>query len=179
MKDAWVVTPGGGGEPYRVRLVRRGDDVSAEVVRGEEEWTFALSPGSMPDRVWCGERSLEIDWRAGENGPGRLVLDGRVYGLTVESEAAHRAAALVGEASTARTTTEVRAPMPGLVMKIEVEEGAAVEAGHGLVIIEAMKMENEIVAPVSGVVSAIPVSEGETVEQGSVMIRIDPPEETE
>jgi len=178
VKDSWVVTPAGGGEPYRVRLVRRGDGVSAEVARGEETWTFALSPGPSPHRVWCGERSLEIDWTAGQDGPGSLVLDGRVYGLTVESEAAHRAAALVGEAAAARTTTEVRAPMPGLVMKIEVEEGAPVEVGDGLVIIEAMKMENEIVAPVSGVVSAIPVSEGETIEQGGVMIRIDPPEET-
>jgi len=178
VKDSWFVTPATGGEPYRVRLVHRGNGVSAEVVRGEESWTYALSRGPSPDRVWCGGRSLEIDWRAGKNGPGRLVLDGRAYGLTVESEAAHRAAALVGEAAAARTAIEVRAPMPGLVMKVEVEEGAAVEVGDGLVIIEAMKMENEIVAPVSGVVSTIPVSEGEAVEQGSVMIRIDPPEET-
>ena len=45
---------------------------------------------------------------------------------------------------------EVKAPMPGLVLRLEVEEGQRVEAGTGLLVLEAMKMENEITAPAGG-----------------------------
>ncbi len=67
----------------------------------------------------------------------------------------------------------VVAPMPGLVVKIEVEVGQAVKAGQGMVIVEAMKMENELKAPADGVVSKILVEERQTVEKGATLIVLD------
>lgn len=64
----------------------------------------------------------------------------------------------------------VAAPMPGLVVKIEVEVGQAVRAGQGVVVVEAMKMENELKAPADGVVSKILVQERQTVEKGATLI---------
>ena len=58
----------------------------------------------------------------------------------------------------------LRAPMPGKVVKVLVAPGQAVEAGQGLVIIEAMKMENELRAARSGRVTRVFVKEGQTVE---------------
>jgi len=66
----------------------------------------------------------------------------------------------------------VRAPMPGLVVRIEVEEGQRVDAGAGLVVVEAMKMENELRAPHGGVVTRIHVGVGEAVEKGAVLVTL-------
>lgn len=68
----------------------------------------------------------------------------------------------------------IRAPMPGLVVKVEVAEGDRVEAGQGVVIVEAMKMENELKAEGPGVVERIHVAVGEAVEKDQVLIDLAP-----
>ena len=70
----------------------------------------------------------------------------------------------------------VRAPMPGLVVKVEVEEGEWVEAGGGLLVVEAMKMENSLTAPVGGRVGTIHVVAGQTVEKDEILMDLLPPE---
>jgi biotin carboxyl carrier protein len=70
----------------------------------------------------------------------------------------------------------VTAPMPGLVVRIEVSEGQRVEAGAGLVVVEAMKMENELRASRPGVVSAVHVRVGEAVEKGALLVTLTSPE---
>jgi pyruvate carboxylase subunit B len=64
----------------------------------------------------------------------------------------------------------IAAPMPGLVLKVEVEVGDAVRAGQGVVIVEAMKMENELKAPADGVVAQILAVPGQTVEKGATLL---------
>ncbi len=64
----------------------------------------------------------------------------------------------------------VRAPMPGLVLRVEVEEGELVEAGGGLLVVEAMKMENSLTAAVGGRIGAIHVVAGQTVEKDDILI---------
>jgi pyruvate carboxylase subunit B len=66
----------------------------------------------------------------------------------------------------------VRAPMPGLVLRVRVEEGQAVSSGAGLVVLEAMKMENEIRAPAGGVVRRVLVVPGAAVEKGAPLIEL-------
>ncbi len=67
----------------------------------------------------------------------------------------------------------VKAPMPGLVVRLEVEVGQAVQAGTGLLVLEAMKMENEIRATVAGTVKRIMVSPRQTVDRGSELLEIE------
>jgi biotin carboxyl carrier protein len=66
----------------------------------------------------------------------------------------------------------VKAPMPGLVLRVEVEAGTRVAKGQGLVVLEAMKMENELTAPLAGVVSAIHVRSGEAVAKGTPLVDV-------
>src|SRR6266550_3620647 len=70
----------------------------------------------------------------------------------------------------------VKAPMPGLVVRVEVSEGQVVEVGEGLVVVEAMKMENELRASSRGVVEHIHVSAGQRVEKGAALVTIKVPE---
>ena len=70
----------------------------------------------------------------------------------------------------------LRAPMPGLVVKVEAEEGDVVAAGQGLVIVEAMKMENELKCEGGGTISRILVEPGQTVEKDQVLVEFEMPE---
>jgi len=69
----------------------------------------------------------------------------------------------------------IRAPMPGLVVRLEVQEGQRVAAGAPLVVVEAMKMENELRAPRAGRVAKIHVKRGATVERGAVLVTLSDP----
>lgn len=68
----------------------------------------------------------------------------------------------------------LNAPMPGKIMNILVEEGAEVELGDPVAILEAMKMENELKAPCAGTISTISVSNGTNVEKNQLLLEIDP-----
>jgi biotin carboxyl carrier protein len=68
---------------------------------------------------------------------------------------------------------EVRAQMPGKVIKLLVEPGAKVESGQGVIIVEAMKMQNEMKSPKDGVISKIHAAEGGTIAAGEVLMVIE------
>lgn len=72
----------------------------------------------------------------------------------------------------------VAAPLPGLVLRLEVKEGDAVQAGQTLLVMEAMKMENAVQAPHHGTVLTIFVGEGSTVGEGDPLVLIARPEMT-
>ncbi|MFN3201695.1 MAG: biotin/lipoyl-containing protein [Bradymonadia bacterium] len=68
----------------------------------------------------------------------------------------------------------ISSPMPGKVVAVLVEPGQTVEAGQGVVIVEAMKMENELRAEEAGVVISVEVSAGDLVEGQAKLVRIGP-----
>jgi biotin carboxyl carrier protein len=68
---------------------------------------------------------------------------------------------------------QIVAPMPGKVVRLLVKEGDHVEAGQGLLVVEAMKMQNEIRSPKSGTVERILAKEGQPVNSGEILAWID------
>ena len=74
------------------------------------------------------------------------------------------------EASKSKKVNDIKAPMPGLVLNIMVEEGQAIKKGESVLILEAMKMENVIKAAGDGVIKSIRVKKGNAVEKNQVMI---------
>jgi pyruvate carboxylase subunit B len=105
-------------------------------------------------------------------GRGRWALTehGERVELEVLDERAHHIRGLTGAADQRRAAEVLKAPMPGLVVRIQVEPGVRVSAGDGLVVLEAMKMENELKAPAGGVVKRVRVTAGEAVEKGQVLV---------
>lgn len=69
--------------------------------------------------------------------------------------------------------TTVKAPMPGTILDIKVNEGDIVERGQVLCILEAMKMENEIMSPKDGKIATINTSKGVSVESGDILFSIE------
>ena len=68
---------------------------------------------------------------------------------------------------------EILAPMPGKVVRVQLEAGAEVEKGAGVVVVEAMKMQNEMKSPRAGVIVSINVKPGDTVNAGDVLAVIE------
>jgi len=111
-------------------------------------------------------------------GPGRWALGmaGERIEVTVEDERDRAKPPQGRTAGAVAAGGTVRAPMPGLVLRVEVAEGQTVDAGAGLVVVEAMKMENELRAGRAAVVQKIHVAVGQAVEKGAPLVTLASPE---
>lgn len=111
--------------------------------------------------------------RAGR-GMWSLHLSGRHMAARVVDERTRALEEMTGEGEAGLGLTVLRAPMPGLVVKVEVEEDEMVSDGQGLVIVEAMKMENELKSSGEARVKRVLVEVGEVVEKDQVLVEFHP-----
>ena len=103
-----------------------------------------------------------------------VLIDGRPYAVAVQDERSRALASLAGGAHVSGDAP-IRAPMPGLVRHVLAEEGAEVQRGHTVVVLEAMKMENDLTSPRSGIVKSVRVKNGQTVNQGDILAIVGDP----
>lgn len=73
----------------------------------------------------------------------------------------------------AQVVNDIKAPMPGLILDVQVKEGDEVKEGDYLLVLEAMKMENTLTAPRDGVVKSVGVKKGQTVDKGQLLIEME------
>lgn len=114
-----------------------------------------------------------------------ITVNGNVYDVTVEEgtgstagaakaatpkAAAPKAAPKAAEPAGAQGAVKVNAPMPGKILKVNVNAGTVVKKGDVLLVLEAMKMENEICAPQDGTVATVECAAGDSVESGKVLV---------
>lgn len=148
------------------------------------------------ERVTLGGQAYHATLGAVAGTPVRqLMVDGRPVTLSVESlgrgrwaltrsgdrlelevmdERTHHIRSLTAAGDHRKTLDVLKAPMPGLVVRVPIKAGDAVAAGAGLVVLEAMKMENELKAPAAAIVKAVRVAPGEAVEKGQVLLEFEP-----
>ncbi len=160
--------------------------------RGEERHLWLEGKGGR-FRVEIGDRSYEVDYLETSGVTRSLRVGARQYDVAVGHTAdgeyeiqtadglervrvldrlTHLAETAHGEAA-ASGVDRVTAYMPGRVVELLVEEGEAVEAGSGVLVLEAMKMENEIRADRDGVIRKFFVAAGQAVEGGDPLYEIE------
>ena len=107
----------------------------------------------------------------GSSGSFEVIMRGRSYQVRIDDPKRLRS----NQTSAAHHTgsAEIVSPMPGKIVRVLVAEGASVEAGAGVIVVEAMKMQNEMKAPRAGRVVSIAVKEHEAVNAGSVLLMIE------
>lgn len=127
--------------------------------------------GTLLRRLSLNGESHRIVATSGEaRGRWELHVDGEPLHVDVVDERTRTIRAMTARNAGPQGPKPVRAPMPGMVVRVEVEAGDHVKPGQGVVIIEAMKMENELKSDGGGVVSKVLVGAGTAVEKGAVLV---------
>jgi pyruvate carboxylase subunit B len=112
---------------------------------------------------------FEFDLEKSNGGYDIWHSSGSMFAEVVD-EKTNRLRKLMGETGGKAKLAQLKAPMPGLVVAVQVEPGQEVRRGDGLVIVEAMKMENELKATGPGKVKEIKVKQGQAVEKNEVLV---------
>lgn len=137
----------------------------------EVEADLVALPGTPVRSLLLDGRSYALVARPGEGaGVWDLHLDGERFAPEVVDERTRAIRAMTAKAGGPQGPKPVRAPMPGLVTRVEVEAGQRVAAGQGVVVIEAMKMQNELRAEAPGVVARVIARAGQAVDKGAVLV---------
>jgi biotin carboxyl carrier protein len=155
--------------------------LKAIIGESEEELLLELNGGRVSARI--GARSYDLE--AGEIESGfyllfvgnrvrecRVTEDGVVVGgqtYKVKIIDPKRLRSGQNSGGPHHGAAQIVAPMPGKVVKVQVEAGTTVEKGVGVVVVEAMKMQNEMKSPRAGVVVVVNVKPGDTVNAGDVL----------
>lgn len=100
-------------------------------------------------------------------------IDGEVFQVKIKDSFDQLVKQMGLSASATKKLTDIKAPMPGLVLDIMVKEGDELGEGDGILILEAMKMENVIKAPGDLTIKHILVKKGEAVEKNQNLINIE------
>jgi biotin carboxyl carrier protein len=135
--------------------------------------TLGLIPGTPLRQLLIDGRPLTLSVEAIGRGRWALTPRGERWEMEVLDERTRHIRSLAGGGDQRRAPGVLKAPMPGLVVRVQVEAGQQVEAGTPLVVLEAMKMENELKAPGPAFVKAVRVVPGEAVEKGQVLLEFD------
>jgi biotin carboxyl carrier protein len=153
------------GREIPLRLERRGDEW---IANGRAASVIEVEPGIYS--VLYGGQSFEVQIQRLLEGGYAVNLRGDRFVLEVNDP--RKLSRGPGKFSR-EGRQKIAAPMPGKVIRVLVAEGDLVEAGQGVVVVEAMKMQNELKAPKAGRVAALSAKEGSTVAAGEVLAVIE------
>jgi biotin carboxyl carrier protein len=154
------------GQPFEVVIHTDGSievdgqplAVDLQHIAGEEIWSLLVE-----------HRSYEV-YAEFVGGQWRILVDGERHEVVVEDERLRKLKALGKPNVRHSGDIQIKAPMPGLVVKVPIAEGQPVAMNQPVVILEAMKMENELRAPQAGRVKSIRVQPGQAVDQGEILL---------
>ena len=147
-------------DEHHVSVNGRAQEVDFESVSGQPVYSLIIDGKSYESYVY----ETEEGWQ--------VLTRGRQYNLTIEDEREKRLRAAAGGGVAESGEFHLKAPMPGLVVAIPVNEGDKVEKGQVILILESMKMQNELKSPKAGTVGRIRVKQGEKVEQRQALLSV-------
>lgn len=160
-----------GGRELEVEV--DGDHV---VVNGERLPASLTSiPGSPVRQLLLAGRSYAMPIEPAGSGRWRLSVHGEQHEADVVDERTRHIRSLTGDTRKAAGAGTLKAPMPGLVVRVQVEPGQEVAAGMPVIVLEAMKMENQLKAAAAARVAAVRVQAGQAVEKGQVLLEFADP----
>jgi pyruvate carboxylase subunit B len=158
-----------GGRAFEVELGPDGVNLDGRPVSVSLERT----DGTPVHGLFVDHRTYRVV--ADRDGRGRWGL--RINGSVIEADVIDERTKVIREMTGAGAVSSgprpIVAPMPGMVVRVEVAEGDRVEVGQGVVIVEAMKMENELRAIGAGIVSRVRVRAGDAVEKDQVLVDLE------
>ena len=159
-----------GGKRFEVELGPDGARIDGRPV----DVTLGHADGTPVRGLLVAAESYRVVGERAARGRWKLGLHGRTHAIEVVDERTMAIRALAGAGGSAAGPRPIVAPMPGMVVKVEVSVGDTVRSGQGIVIVEAMKMENELRASGPGRVTRVHVSKGDAVAKDQVLVELEP-----
>ena len=158
-----------GEREYTIEIVNRNlvivDGIPYEVdfasVSGQPVYSLLLDGKSYEGYMYADEDAWEV------------LLQGIMYNIQVEDEREKRLRQAMGEGPAQHGEFHLKAPMPGLVVSVPVEDGQEIAKGDVLVILESMKMQNELKSPRDGKITRVRVAVGDSVERKQTLLSVD------
>ena len=160
------------GETFEIEVdgdnVRAGDMTSRARI-------LDLDGAATPLRMLTiGEEVHRVQLRPSESrGRYTLWIDGFRFEVEALDERTRAIRELSAAAAKPTGPAPLVAPMPGMIVRVNVKEGDAVQTGQGMVVMEAMKMENELRAAAAGTVKRVHVAPGTAVEKGALLLEME------
>jgi biotin carboxyl carrier protein len=152
------------------RVEKNGEDIK---VNGENILINSVKIGDKSFHLLVNKQSMTVEIISWEPSTRKLLikLNEKIAELEVSNEQDLLLDKMGLKYAKGNFSSELKAPMPGLILDIPVNEGDAVQKGDILVVLEAMKMENSIRSSQAGVIRKILVTSGQGVEKNQVMIQ--------
>jgi propionyl-CoA carboxylase alpha chain len=161
-----------GERVMRIELRTDGERILARIDGGAERPVRLDAIHGVLHSFTLGAQQYELLASATEEGVA-LSIGGHEYRAEVLDDAHARLASVAGGRAAGHVRRELKAPMPGLLVKVLCQPGDQVEAGQPLAVLQAMKMENELSLPRGGTVLTVAAEAGQTVEQGQVLVVVE------
>ena len=150
------------------------------------EWSFDMDANALIsyDMARMGENSIHVlrehqsyktailkaDFHAKSY---RVAVNGKPYDVRIADLLDGLISDMGFELGSARNISQIEAPMPGLILDIQVKQGDSVSEGDPLLVLEAMKMENVILSPREGVIKKVAVSKGMAVDKKHLLVEFE------
>ena len=147
-------------DEHHIRLDGVMHEVDFDAIGDQPVYSLLLDGKSFEAYVYPAQRAWQV------------LLQGRSYPVMVEDEWEKRLRVASGSNIGERSDYHLKAPMPGLVVAIQVKDGQQVQKGDVLVILESMKMQNELKSPRAGTVARLRIKAGDSVEQHQTMMSV-------
>lgn len=166
----YLVKVAGSDTPHEVVVVSDAVKIDGDLVVGR----VAEVAGTPVRMVTIGEEVHRVVVRRGAaRGDYTLWVDGYRFDVEALDERTSAIRELSKLSAATSGPAPLVAPMPGLIVRVNVQPGDTVGQGQGLIVMEAMKMENELRAQAAGTVKSVNVKPGTAVEKGTVLIEME------
>ena len=143
-----------------IRIGERLFEVDFESVSGQPVFSLLLDGKSYEAFVYQNDEDWEV------------LIRGQQYQVKIEDEREKHLKSSAGGGSMEGGEFHLKAPMPGLVVTVLIEEGQEVKKGQVMLILESMKMQNELKSPRDGIMGRVRVKAGESVEQRQALLSV-------
>lgn len=159
------------GKKYRIRIQEEAVDVVASEVKdlnvrslSGDQFHLIFEDNSYDIEL------LETDFI---NRKYTVRINGNRYEAAIETPLDQLISDMGLSLGSNSVTSEIYAPMPGIILEVNVSEGDSVSEGDYLCVLEAMKMENALTAPRDGIIKSVFIQKGETVDKGKLLIEFE------
>lgn len=159
-------------QKYHVKV---NDSFDYDVTQSETESLDVKTLSSNSYHVLHDHTSLKVEVTKQDffNRNYQVKINGNTYDIAIANKLDLLIEEMGLSLGSLQMVNDIKAPMPGLILEVNVKEGDEFKEGDYLLVLEAMKMENTLTAPRDGVVKSVSITKGETVEKNQLLIEME------